>query len=954
MHDQYFENFCQEQRRLLRDFLGNEKSCIALMEGPHGVGKTECLYREALLAGMDIVHYSPAVANENSLLAYLVNILSMKGNIVRPSIKPPTTAIAKNRWRSLQREPEVLTSETARRQFSFRYLGQLHANLRSLLDARDTSGGKPLAIVVSAMRALRNPEFNYLSELFLSRLSSTEPRLGSKLIFIVDTDRTDATLISKLRTLSSQASGQKIVFSNLGFEDVERLLATSTSGFDQEILQKIYRFSGGNFKKLQAFVQSSDRKRGLVTYLGDAFRHLNALDPVARKMCATLAILAGNPECGRVWAALYPDAPRREIVRGLLNELGLLSANPYDYLIELDSVAMCLELVTSVEAKTLNDKIATAMLQLREEGTSFAWGVIAGHVDAGFGAHSPYLSRESRLRILFGALEEECYCANFSDARRYVQKILPLLTSHAEIVNKNLYADIYRLCAITSYMNADVAMMEKCVREYLALMSGDARATLEGYRVLVEGYIVNNRLDDAVEQIRYVLDKLNYQISAKSNPLRSALSVMAMLLGNTTDLNVEAFRHLGKRPESFDVGIFLIHLANVTYAKNDISLAAYAISVAIRFCLRNGLAEEASYVLQFWACCVMGGFFHNLEKARQISDLAFRMESESRRGAYSVRSRFVRNAFLGYHLDGLEENIRQLNEDFYNNFYEGDLPVASYAAHVCCFHAFDYNIPLHDLLRRIDVYADQLRCYPVQNPDAWIKVLRQIVVNLLNVESIGVDGEDFSFSRDLQAVRVRNNPALVLIAHHYCLAFYALTGNFEIADHVRETDRHVRHVMGTYGVLLSATMNAYVVFQRAQRGLCSMAEAQSYLKRAIKSLKRSYLQGSKVCYGKLQLLEALAAQLNGKEHWKSSLNASLQFSRENGNLMDALLALIVSMQFSLSGERMALRDQALELCRAWNAPRIARYIVQMSEDLAGTKSRVIDASAISVAAPMMH
>lgn len=696
-----------------------------------------------------------------------------------------------------------------------------------------------------------------------------------------------------------------------------------STGFDYNV-DGIVDTSKGNIAKL--ITNSLDYDVSLLTNGRSDFS--SSLEKVLRelpggKLIASTAALMGMRFYSDDLHAVYSSKEKE--VNAIINVLVNYSIiNPFDdhytFTTEENRAAL-IQTIPSTQRRYTKDKIAAFYYQLKENRfLDVRWARIAGYLYDGLGTSSTILTKTERLSIYLGAAIETAAVGDYSRANAYAKKAIVLVSREDWLDKKNILFPLYKLAAKSSYINDDIESMKTYTDVILCQadkMSGDY---FDAYQILIEGYTTKNLLDEAITTANRALKMLDVRFPKRVGRIRAGYQILRLIF--SIRKNKISSLQKSDDPKVQRVGRFLSFLAYAAYAKDE-NLSGYSIARGLSYTLKKGLLPETSYGLAFWSSGILAGFFKNIKAAVKHSNEAIHV-SEITSPIYRSRITFLHNAFVGYHVEPIKDNVRALSRDIDNCLNDGVITFASYAAHVECFHDFDTDTPVEKIKTNIDRHIQNLQGYSRQNPDLWIRILRQLTADIGKPEfpPLANDGEYFSAVNDITNEVHEQNKAAIFIANHYEVVRHLLAGEPHKAQKsVNKSYKYMRYVRGTYGEILGLFANSAVIAYKSQHSRISIKERRK-LCFTLHLFRHLSKQKSRVALAKLQAVEAIHYYCKGSTKKSlETLKKAIDISIDAGHTFDAIV--LCRMAYDLFPDRDEVYlERAISLAEGWSAPAV--------------------------------
>ena len=596
--------------------------------------------------------------------------------------------------------------------------------------------------------------------------------------------------------------------------------------------------------------------------------------------------------------------------------------------------ACIIESLSLPQRRLLNDKIAAHFLESKlQKSSNKDWQSLANYLSLSLGAASTRISRSDQLLIYLSASEEACSLGEYKRVYAYSKNAIPLITKSEWENDRTLILKLYKLGAKASYIADDIDRMQELVSAILTNSEKGSEEYYDAYQIKVEGYTTKNLLHNAIDDAITALNSLGINLSKKISKPKIVFQILKIRIQlNNTVIDDIPVSHDSK---AHRIVRFLSYLAYAAYPLDEF-FAAYIVAKLLACTMKSGLLPETAYGLSFWSTGILAGYFKNINEAVHYQEKANSIKYENN-ALYETRIRFMSNVFIGYHTDRIQDNVIALSKDVERCLNEGEIAFVSYAAHVHCFHDLDSNTPIPTVGINIDNHISDLKDYSRQNPDLWIKILRQLVEDISGhyFPHSFMEGKHFSIKNHLSKKEIAKNPAAQFIANHYKNVLLMLSGNWEEAENcVSISHNKVKYVRGTYGETLSAFSRLLYYGHKSNRKILTFSDRYR-ITRITLLFKRLYKQGSRVAIDKYGAVRCILDSCNGKKTNLEKIYTIALSLRDSSHCYDAIAFCRLGFDIVDDDKRYTLLELAISIAEEWQAPAVENSLRQQLSKYAG-------------------
>ncbi len=861
---------------------------------------------------------------------------------------------------------QIITKEEKNQGFKWRKL--LHENEVdfTVLNSGDNDFHTLIDTYPADIRPLEKAALTRKACIELLRLYSIH---GASRILIVidDIDHIDATLniliqdilsnsnINKVKILATcenrVQTSKKLNFDNLPKKyqaiHISRLSADATNQYIQRLMLKY------DFSILEESIDwICNRSAGIPTLINECFHYLrttNHLTPsntieydellnerlaplngVEIDIISTLSIYGNSIQrCDA--QDLFPR--HQNVINNIIEKLifvSLISDKDDTLYFTNDNIRKkCANIGGKFKISAVHERIACYLYHKKENrNPSIEWHEIADHLIATDGFFSGDLTPHCIIDTILIAVEKADEQNEFGLMYAYTKFAIRKFKNDfwEDRYNARIRLNLY--CQRTAYLNNDLDLMEHCT-SYLLTHADSLEEKTICIENAVDGYISKNRENDAISLAIEGIKELGHTLDRHPTQHKTALKVLKIRykLSKKTKNDISQLTPCNSSQTKSIIRL-LLKVAHSTYGNNR-NLFAISCCEIIDITLSSGLAPESAYAVQIFCSSIVTGYFRKLSLGRKISRNWEPLYTEQKNYMYSARSRFIFDAFIGYHTTPLSENVKQLDRDFEKNIEVGAYEMAAYSAHVAGFHALDSHEPLEDVNLRINHYVSKLGNITQQNADRWLLIIKEFSLSLTDEYSTSdFQGPHFNINTDINESIYQNDKASVFIAYHYATVKAYLCGNYDKAlFSARKAGKYKEHVGGTYGEYLHIFISAIIRAKLTFEGSYSHTKSIIYIQRSISLFNSICTQKSVNIDHKKSILEAIQSVLLRKNTSSLAKLMDAAISAQiKGHPMDALITYELAFDLSPESKNLSILEKSLSISKNWGAKLVEARI----------------------------
>lgn len=398
-----------------------------------------------------------------------------------------------------------------------------------------------------------------------------------------------------------------------------------------------------------------------------------------------------------------------------------------------------------------------------------------------------------RLNLLAGKKAKAS--AAYDSALAYFSAGIDLLHEPDWKTHYEILYDIHLLAAEAAYLNADFSAMAAYLDQALAHHASLLDKS-KAYEIKIQAFMAQNRLVDAVDATREILNTLNFSMPAKIHKRRMVLEIIQtkLVLINKPP---EKIVHLPDMEDPYALAINRIF----TIAAPAFHLGGFTMEVAflvlkmVRLSMRKGIALQTPY---WFACYSMVLFmFSPLDVIFRYTDLALALRK--RLGVKEIRSSLIIHAYIQPWRTPLADVLPVLMDVYNSGFEVGDVSFSLYVSAYYCEHLYNSGKELTHVEKEIDKIKKVTRQFKMETMLNYNNIVHQVTHNLQGNagDPTVLQGEHYNRSVMIQQHRDANDSFALASIHFYTAQLNFIFGNYDIAfEEIRKGKEHLIAVSG--------------------------------------------------------------------------------------------------------------------------------------------------------------
>ena len=353
---------------------------------------------------------------------------------------------------------------------------------------------------------------------------------------------------------------------------------------------------------------------------------------------------------------------------------------------------------------------------------------IVNHLNVGIELITPEAEREqlAQLNLVAGKKAKAATC--YSTAVEYFNIGKELLTVNSWENQYELTLALYTEAAEAAYLNGDFDQMETLA----SAVENGAKTLLDKvkvYEVQMQGYITQNKLQEALNTGLPVLKQLGVEFPSEPNPadIGQALGETASILsGKRTEDLIDL--PLMTDPHQLATIKMLLSIFVSAYIVLP-PLVPLILSKQVNLSVQYGNASVSpyAYILYGFFLCSMG----DIEGGYQFGQMALRLVSKLNAKEIQAKTSAIMHSSIQPWKEHLRNTLKPLLSDYTCGLETGELEFAGYAIfHYSCYSYF-IGKQLTQLEQEIETYAEAVSKIHQQAALNYLRICWQAVLNLI-------------------------------------------------------------------------------------------------------------------------------------------------------------------------------------------------------------------------------
>ena len=549
----------------------------------------------------------------------------------------------------------------------------------------------------------------------------------------------------------------------------------------------------------------------------------------------------------------------------------------------------------------------------------------------------------ARLNLIAG---KKAKAANaYEPSLKYLSAGIDLLGQNAWEDNYPLTLNFFIETADVSFLMGDFERMNSMVKVSL----DHASALLDRikiYEIIIQSYIAQGRLPEAVSTAIEILSQLGVRISKKPSRIYvmfNVLRVQAMLRRMTID----DLKVLPEMTDPYCIAAMRILLSAASSAyRNNILMATNIALKMIQLSVRFGNSPYSPFGYSLYAIVKLG-VMGDIEKGYQMGKFPVELTAKFRARESSAKINALYNLFIKHWKEPLKETIEPLMDTFRIGLETGDLEFAAYCIMYSCVHSLFCGKELGSVNSEMKESIEVIQKLNQERTLFNMKFHRQFVLNLMGYadDRTILTGESFNEDEMLPFLIKANDVVSrgAFITNKTIISY--MFGMDEAAlSYAVELENYKRTLLGLIYLPLVCFYSSLIFLSNVPSS--NRRRRMLYLRKAEKNQKAMKKWASHAPANHLHkwyLVEAERFRVSGRDRLAiSHYDKAIEIARENEYLIEeALSNELAAKYYYLAGSLRTAKvymSEASQLYKKWGAFAKTEYLKEKYPDLLSVKS----------------
>ncbi|MDJ0615789.1 MAG: AAA family ATPase [Calothrix sp. MO_192.B10] len=542
----------------------------------------------------------------------------------------------------------------------------------------------------------------------------------------------------------------------------------------------------------------------------------------------------------------------------------------------------------------------------------------------------------AKLNLIAGKKAKDATA--YEAAVRYLNVGLGLLTADSWKYKYELTLNLHIDTAEAEYLNGNFNKSEK-IGEITLKNANNLLEQVKVYEIKIQSYLVQNRLNEALDIGVKVLRRLGVKVPNKPNILHLVGGVLQTKLA-LTGKPIEDLSSLPEMTDPYKLAAMQILLLITPAASQGGSLHfPLAVLAMVRLSVKYGNSAAAAYGYALYGALLCKNF-GDIEGGYRFGQVGLSLVNQM--NAHSLKSRvyFVFNGMIRHFKKSVKETITPLLEGIPIGLETGDLEFTSYNA---CFLSTNWlsgGDSLEYIDKKVKNYADLVKRLNLKSVSLCIGCISQVILNLQG-KSLSKNillGDSFNEEKNLS--ELGNNACWLSIFYIIKLQLNYLFDDYQSA--INASVLAIKYQKTNPGFMIYYASNFYYSLSMlALLKKASNIERKQYLNKVAANQKqmRKWAHHAPCNYqNKYDLVEAEKARVLGQKLQAMDLyDHAIAGAKENGFTHEEALGNELAAKFYLEqGKEKVAKTYMTEAyyCYVrWGALAKAKYLEECHPNL---------------------
>ncbi|WP_264320039.1 trifunctional serine/threonine-protein kinase/ATP-binding protein/sensor histidine kinase [Zarconia navalis] len=354
---------------------------------------------------------------------------------------------------------------------------------------------------------------------------------------------------------------------------------------------------------------------------------------------------------------------------------------------------------------------------------------VVNHLNYGIDLVTDATERQQLVELNWLACQKAKGNTAYGAAHQYVTTALQLLGPTGWQDRYNLSLSLNNTLAELNLLIGDFAAMDEAI-ETILLQSQSLLDRITAYRIRIQKYFFQNKLETAISIGIEVLQKLGIDISfqpteAEINRFiqRGRESTQGISIPDLLDLPEM------KDPERLAIAEIATQILSPSNMVNP-PLFPILVSLLVDLSVCYGNIANSAYIYGCYGV-IACNFFKEIEMGVALGRLAADLDRHPVTKTLKGRGMMMCGTFLEHRHAHLKNTLEILSVGYQMSLEVGDLEFVGHNAQMYCFNAFWSGYPLHSLQKETDAYISVLSNANQALQESYTRPIGQVCSNLL-------------------------------------------------------------------------------------------------------------------------------------------------------------------------------------------------------------------------------
>ncbi|MGD2183922.1 trifunctional serine/threonine-protein kinase/ATP-binding protein/sensor histidine kinase [Lusitaniella coriacea] len=354
---------------------------------------------------------------------------------------------------------------------------------------------------------------------------------------------------------------------------------------------------------------------------------------------------------------------------------------------------------------------------------------VVNHLNYGIDLVTDGTERQQLVELNWLACQKAKGNTAYTAAHQYVTTALQLLEPTGWQDRYNLSLSLNNTLAELNLLIGDFAAMDEAI-ETILLQSQSLLDRITAYRIRIQKYFFQNKLETAISIGIEVLQKLGIDISSEPTEAeinrfiqRGRESTQGISIPDLLDLPEM------KDPERLAIAEIATNILSPSNMVNP-PLFPILVSLLVDLSVCYGNIANSAYIYGCYGV-IACNFFKEIEMGVALGRLAADLDRHPVTKTLKGRGMMMCGTFLEHRHAHLKNTLEILSVGYQMSLEVGDVEFVGHNAQMYCFNAFWSGYPLHSLQKETDAYISVLSNANQALQESYTRPIGQVCSNLL-------------------------------------------------------------------------------------------------------------------------------------------------------------------------------------------------------------------------------